>query len=151
MNNPLTLPFTSRRSMRGFTLIEIMVVVVIIGILSALIVPNVMNRLDQARTTKAVQDLRAIETALDLYYADNHSKYPTTDQGLKALIVPPSDARNWNGPYLKGGVKKDPWDNEYQYANPGQHGQKYDLFTYGADNQEGGEGNDKDIGNWTLE
>jgi general secretion pathway protein G len=145
----------SHRPVRGFTLIEIMVVVVIIGILSALIVPNVMNRLDQARSTKAVQDIRAIETALDLYYADNHSKYPTTDQGLKALIAPPGELRSWNGPYLKGGVKKDPWDNEYRYVSPGQHGQQqgqqYDLFTYGADNQEGGEGNDKDIGNWTLE
>ena len=142
--------FRSIPSDRGFTLIEIMVVVVIIGILAALVVPNVMGRIDQANATKAKQDLRAYGTALDTYRMDNF-KYPTTDQGLQALLAPPGDAKNWRGPYTRGGLKKDPWGNDYRYVYPGAHGSEYDLFTLGADNQEGGEGIDADIGSWMTE
>jgi general secretion pathway protein G len=136
----------------GFTLIEIMVVVVILGILAALVAPQIMGRLDDAQITKAKQDIRAFETALDLFKLDNF-KYPTTEQGLQALVSPPSDPtiRNWRkGGYLKGGVRKDPWQNDYNYVNPGSRGE-YDLFTLGADAQEGGEGVNSDIGNWNIE
>lgn len=137
------------RRPRGFTLIEIMVVVVVIGILAALVLPNVMGRIDQANITKAKQDIRAYGVALDTYRMDNF-KYPSTDQGLRALLEPPSDAKNWRGPYVKGGLKKDPWGNDYHYVYPGQRGE-YDLYTLGADNQEGGEGIDADIGNWSTD
>ncbi|HLS81813.1 MAG TPA: type II secretion system major pseudopilin GspG [Steroidobacter sp.] len=136
----------------GFTLIEIMVVVVILGILAALVAPNVIRRIDDANITKAKQDIRAFETALNLYRMDNF-KYPTTEQGLQALVVQPNDptVRNWKpGGYLSGGLRKDPWGNDYQYVYPGAKGLEYDLFTYGADGQEGGEGNDADIGNWNM-
>jgi general secretion pathway protein G len=137
----------------GFTLIEIMVVVVILGILAALVAPNVIRRIDDANIAKAKQDIRSYETALNLFRMDNF-KYPTTDQGLQALVAQPNDPtiRNWKqGGYLSGGVRKDPWGNDYQYVNPGAHGLEYDLFTLGADGQEGGEGNNTDIGNWNTD
>jgi general secretion pathway protein G len=135
----------------GFTLIEIMVVVVILGILAALVAPNVIRRIDDARVTKARQDIRAYETALNLYRMDNF-RYPTTEQGLEALVKRPVDPniRNWKeGGYIDG-LKKDPWGNEYNYLAPGSHGD-YDLYTLGADGQPGGEGQDADIGNWNIE
>jgi general secretion pathway protein G len=135
----------------GFTLIEIMVVVVILGILAALVAPNVIRRIDDARVTKAQQDIRAYETALNLYRMDNF-RYPTTDQGLESLVKRPADPnlRNWKeGGYIQG-LKKDPWGNQYNYLAPGSHGE-YDLYTLGADGQPGGEGQDADIGNWDIE
>jgi general secretion pathway protein G len=135
----------------GFTLIEIMVVVVILGILAALVAPNVIRRIDDARVTKAKQDVRAYETALNLYRMDNF-RYPTTEQGLEALVKRPVDPniRNWKeGGYIDG-MKKDPWGNDYAYIAPGTHGD-YDLYTLGADGQPGGEGQDADIGNWNIE
>jgi general secretion pathway protein G len=135
----------------GFTLIEIMVVVVILGILAALVAPNVIRRIDDARVTKARQDIRAYETALNLYRMDNF-RYPTTEQGLEALVKRPVDPniRNWKeGGYIDG-LKKDPWGNEYNYLAPGAHGD-YDLYTLGADGQPGGEGQDADIGSWNIE
>ena len=147
---------TGRRSMRsafarGFTLIEIMVVVVIMGILAALIVPKLMGRTDDARVTAAHQDIATIMQALKLYKLDNQ-RYPTTEQGLKALTEKPAsgpEARGWkSGGYLDK-VPKDPWGNAYQYLSPGIKGE-VDVFSYGADGQPGGAGNDADIGSWEL-
>ena len=133
----------------GFTLIEVMVVVVILGILAAIIVPKVMDRPDAARIVKARQDIRAIESALNLYKLDNFH-YPSTDQGLEALVEEPAgspEARNWKpGGYLDR-LPKDPWSADYQYLNPGIHGE-IDIYSLGADSRPGGEGIDADIGNW---
>jgi general secretion pathway protein G len=132
---------------RGFTLLEIMVVVVIIGILGALIVPNIFGQVDKARVSRANQDIRAIESALEMYKIDNF-RYPSTDQGLRALIDKPSEAKNWKeGGYIRE-LSKDPWETEYHYAYPGAHGSQYDLYSLGADGKEGGEGPDADITNW---
>jgi general secretion pathway protein G len=135
--------------MSGFTLIEIMVVVVILGILAGFVVPKIMDRPDQAKMVRAKADVRAIESALNMYKLDNH-RYPASDQGLSALVEKPggSDAdKNWKqGGYLDN-VPKDPWGNEYRYLNPGQHG-TIDVYSLGADGQEGGEGVDGDVGNW---
>jgi general secretion pathway protein G len=139
------------RLSRGFTLIEIMVVVIIIGLLAAVIVPTVINKVDEARVVKAKQDIQSLETALTLFRLDN-SKYPTTEQGLSALVTQPTDPtiKHWKpGGYLQR-VSKDPWGFDYQYVNPGSHGKEYDLFTLGADNAPGGEGIDADIGNWNV-
>lgn len=132
----------------GFTLIEIMVVVVILAILATLVVPQLVNRPDQARVVKAHQDILAIESALDLYKLDN-GQYPSTDQGLQALVTKPQSEpkpQQWRQ-YLKR-LPKDPWSRDYQYLNPGVHG-AVDVFSYGADGREGGDGINRDIGNWT--
>ncbi|SDU16983.1 general secretion pathway protein G [Halopseudomonas salegens] len=137
----------------GFTLIEVMVVVVILGILAAVVVPRVMDRPDQARITKVQNDLRAIESALNLYRLDNFN-YPTTEQGLRALVEMPTggDApRNWRqGGYLDR-LQQDPWGNDYQYMRPGRDGRDYDVFSYGADGRPGGEGANAVIGNWNAD
>jgi general secretion pathway protein G len=151
-NGPMKVMKVSRalRTSRGFTLIEIMVVVVIIGLLAAVIVPQVVNKVDEARVTRAKADIASIESALTIFRLDN-SKYPTTEQGLASLTTQPTDPsiRNWRpGGYLTKKVGKDPWGNEYQYVYPGTHGGEYDLFSLGADNQPGGEGTSADIGNW---
>jgi general secretion pathway protein G len=136
---------------RGFTLIEIMVVVVIMGILAALVVPKLMGRTDDARISAARQDIATIMQALKLYRLDNH-RYPTTEQGLQALIVKPQSgppATGWKqGGYLDR-LPKDPWGTPYQYLAPGIHGE-VDVFSYGADGQPGGAGNDADLGSWEL-
>lgn len=133
----------------GFTLIEIMVVVVIIGILAALVVPNLMGRVDEARAVAAKQDVMSIRQALKLYKLDN-GIFPAQAQGLEALSAKPEIEpipRNWKtGGYLEL-PPKDPWGNKYQYLSPGQHGE-VDIFSYGADGQPGGEGIDADIGSW---
>ncbi|MBH9396982.1 type II secretion system major pseudopilin GspG [Pseudomonas aeruginosa] len=137
---------------RGFTLIEIMVVVVILGVLAALVVPQIMSRPDQAKVTAAQSDIKAIAMALDIYKLDNHG-YPSTQQGLEALVSKPSGsppARNWNPDgYLKR-LPIAPWGNPYQYIVPGSQGNAYDLFSYGADGRSGGEGLNADIGSWNL-
>ena len=133
---------------RGFTLIEILVVVVILGILAAIVVPRVMERPGEARVTRAKQDIQGIVTALSLYKLDNFI-YPSTEQGLDALVTKPAgqpDAPNWKGPYLDR-VAKDPWSRPYQYAHPGQHGD-IDIYSFGADGKPGGDGEAADVGNW---
>ncbi len=139
---------------RGFTLIELMVVIVILGILAGLIIPRIMGRPDEARRAKAQLQIQSIETSLKLYRLDNGS-YPTTEQGLQALVEPPASgalAKNWRaGGYLeKGKLPKDPWDNDYVYLSPGVHGD-FDLSSLGADGEAGGDGKDKDINNWEIE
>ena len=133
----------------GFTLVEIMVVVVILGILAVLIVPRVLGRSDEARQAAAKHDIATLMQSLKLYRLDN-GRYPTNDQGLQALVTKPTSAPqpdNWK-PYLDK-VPKDPWGNTYQYLSPGVHGE-IDVFTLGADNQPGGTGADLDIGSWQL-
>ena len=131
---------------RGFTLIEIMVVVVILAILGTLVAPQILGRIDEARVTKAKNDLRLYESALDLYRMDNF-RYPTTDQGLDALIKKPNDAnlKNWRPDGYVKQLVKDPWGHDYVYVAPGTSGQPYDLMTLGADGQVGGQGTDADI------
>jgi len=140
------------RSMSGFTLIEVMVVVVILSILAAIVIPRIMDRPDQARIVKAKQDIRALESGLNLYRLDNFS-YPTTEQGLEALIEEPTispEPTNWkSGGYIDR-LPKDPWGNDYQYLSPGEYG-AIDLYSLGADTQPGGEEANADITNWELE
>ncbi|MGA7986490.1 MAG: type II secretion system major pseudopilin GspG [Burkholderiales bacterium] len=135
----------------GFTLLEIMVVVVIIGILAALVVPNIIGRPDEARQIAARQDIASLMQALKLYRLDNQ-RYPTTEQGLQALVVKPTTGLippNWKaGGYVER-LPKDPWGHPYQYLNPGVQGE-IDVFSYGADGAPGGEGIDADIGSWNL-
>lgn len=148
----LTLRMQMKKKMSGFTLIEIMVVIVILGILAAVVVPRIMDNPDKARMIKAKQDVRSLEGALELYRLDNFN-YPSTDQGLEALVNEPSgspEAKNWkNGGYMKR-MPSDPWGNEYQYMSPGVNGE-VDIFTFGADGEEGGEESNADIGNWNLD
>ena len=142
------------RYQRGFTLIEIMVVVVILGILAAIIIPKISDRPEQARRTKAVLDIKGIEQALSLFQMDN-GFYPDTQQGLDALVEKPSSGKIPQN-YREGGyleqkkIPLDPWGNPYLYVSPGLHGD-VDLLSYGADGKEGGEGKDGDIRNWDLQ
>lgn len=144
-------PAHPRRPAHGFTLIEIMVVVAILGILAALVVPRIMSRPDEARIVAAKQDIAAIKQALNLYRLDN-VRYPTTEQGLQALVEKPVSGPipgNWKiGGYLER-LPNDPWGAPYQYLNPGLRGE-IDVFSLGADSAAGGEGNNKDIGSWEL-
>ena len=135
---------------RGFSLIEIMVVVIILGIFASLVVPKIMSRPDDARIVKAKQDLLGIQNALELYHLDN-GFYPSTDQGLAALVKKPSTRptpQHWKA-YLKS-LPKDPWGHAYLYLNPGQHSE-IDIFTLGANGQAGGDGVNAEIGNWNAD
>jgi general secretion pathway protein G len=136
---------------RGFTLLEVMIVVVILGILAVLVVPKIISRPDEARVMAAKQDIASLMQGLKLYRLDNQ-RYPITEQGLQALAVRPTTAPlplNWKaGGYIER-LPKDPWGNPYQYLNPGVHGE-IDIFSLGADSAPGGEGNDTDIGSWSL-
>lgn len=138
---------THRHRARGFTLIELMVVLVIIGVLSALIVPNVLDRLDQGKVTAARTDIATISQALKMYRIDNQ-RYPSAEQGLDALVRRPTAGAippNWK-PYVEK-LPNDPWQRPYQYVNPGVKGE-IDVFSFGADGQPGGEGTNADIGSW---
>jgi general secretion pathway protein G len=136
---------------KGFTLIELMVVLVILGVLAAMIAPKIMNRPDEARVMAAHQDIASVLQALKLYRLDN-MRYPSTEQGLQSLVTKPTIEPipgNWkSGGYLEK-LPKDPWGTPYLYLNPGRHGE-IDVYSLGADGQPGGEGNDADIGSWAL-
>ncbi len=137
---------------RGFTLLEVMVVIVIIGLLATLVLPRVLGRQDQAMIAKAKVDVQALSTALKMYKLDNFN-YPSTEQGLEALIKPPSGepmAKNWRkGGYIER-LPADPWGNPYQYLSPGEK-MEIDVWSYGADGRSGGQGVDDEIGNWNLD
>ena len=137
----------SRASRAGFTLVEMLVVLVIIGLIMGLVGPRVLSYLSDARTKAARLQIESFSNALDLYYLDA-GRYPSAQEGLAALVKRPSGAEVWNGPYLRGGtVPTDPWHNAYVYVAPGRHG-AYDLQSYGSDGREGGEGSAADIVNW---
>lgn len=137
---------------KGFTLIEIMVVLIIIGLLAGIVVPKLMGRTEEAKRTKTMVEIKNLESAIDLYKLDSGS-YPTTDQGLQALVEKPAIGeipRKWKeGGYIAK-VPKDAWGNNYVYISPGIHGE-YDIYSYGADGEEGGEGKNTDIQSWNLE
>ena len=138
-------PLPLCKSQSGFTLIEIMVVIVILAILAGLVVPKVVGQSDKARVKTTETALATVSNALDMYKVDN-SRYPTTAQGLEALTTPPAEAKNYpDGGYIKGGYPTDGWENELQYVAPGSEGRPYDLFSLGADGQQGGEGQDADL------
>jgi general secretion pathway protein G len=150
-NESMVCSLSDRARLRGFTLIEIMVVIVILGVLAALVVPRVLDRPDEARAVAARSDIATIIQALKLYRLDNQ-RYPTTEQGLNALVAKPEQPpvpSNWKpGGYLER-LPKDPWGRQYQYLSPGLKGE-VDVFSFGADGQSGGSGVDADIGSWDL-
>ncbi len=136
-----------RRSV-GFTLIELMVVIVILGLLAGLVGPRVMSALSRANTETARQQVERLRATLDMFRLDV-GRYPTTQEGLAALVQRPSGMNRWNGPYLdKGNLPKDPWGRDYQYRSPGENGRPFDLFTLGADNAPGGDGENTDVTSW---
>jgi general secretion pathway protein G len=130
---------------RGFTLVELLVVMVIIGLLAALVAPRLFPKLGKGKQAAAKAQIELLGQALDQYRLDAGS-YPTTQEGLKALMTNPG-VEKWEGPYLKKNLPLDPWGKEYLYQSPGTHGE-YDLYSYGRDGKPGGEGEDGDIGNW---
>ena len=137
-----------RRHQAAFTLVELMVVVVILGILAATIIPNFLSSKTEAMVGAAKADIKVLETAVDMFYV-HMDRLPTTEEGLKVLSDPPSgEDKKWKGPYIKE-VKPDPWGRAYQYRAPGVHGKnKFDIWSFGADGSEGGEKEAADIGNW---
>jgi general secretion pathway protein G len=138
----------TRRSERGFTLVEILVVITIIGLIMALVGPRVINYLGEAKVKAAKIQIESFGSALDLYYLDA-GHYPSSSEGLGALAQRPGGATAWNGPYLKGGVvPNDPWGHPYVYRSPGEHG-AYDIVSYGSDGQEGGTGTAADVVSWS--
>ena len=134
----------------GFTLIEMMIVVAIMAIMSAMLAPTLFNQVSKAEKARTASDIRQIESALKFYRLDNY-RYPTQSQGLQALITAPSgsEATSWNGPYLET-VPKDAWKQDYRYANPGTHGKTVEVYTLGADNTQGGTDSNADWGNWNV-
>ncbi len=132
---------------RGFTLLELLVVLVILGLLAGVVGPQVLKQVGGSKVKATALQIEEFSTALDLFYLEV-GRFPNTDEGLVALIEKPANARFWNGPYLKKKViRQDPWGNDYQYSSPGENGD-FDLYSLGADNQVGGEGNEADIVSW---
>jgi general secretion pathway protein G len=139
---------SARQTERGFTLVEMLVVITIIALIMALVGPRVLNYLTDAKIKTAKIQIASFENALDLYYLDAN-RYPTTSEGLRALIERPGGTAAWSGPYLKSdAVPNDPWGRLYVYRSPGEHG-PYDIISYGADGQQGGTGADADVTSWT--
>lgn len=136
----------TRKHQRGFSLIELLIVMIILGLLASLVGPRLFGHVDDARVSTARSQIELLGTALDSYRLDI-GRYPTTEQGLDALRREPSGVRNWNGPYLNRDIPKDPWGNEYQYKSPGDHGE-YDLWSYGADGEPGGDGDNAEVRSW---
>jgi general secretion pathway protein G len=137
-----------RHSERGFTLVEILVVITIIGLIMGLVGPRVLNYLSESKAKAAKIQIESFASALDLFYLDT-GRYPSSGEGLAVLVQRPGDAAAWNGPYLKGSVvPKDPWGHPYVYRSPGEHG-FYDIISYGSDGQEGGTGAASDIDSWS--
>jgi general secretion pathway protein G len=133
--------------LKGFSLVELLVVLAILGMIIGLVGPRVMKHLGSAKSDTAKIQIEDLGATLDIFYLEN-GRYPSSQEGLSALVTKPAGLDNWNGPYLKKQViPKDPWGNEYHYQSPGNHGE-YDLYSYGADNQAGGDKNDRDINSW---
>lgn len=139
-------PLACRRSTHGFTLLELLVVMVIIGLLAGIVAPQYFAQLGKSNTKVAKAQIEAFGQALDQYRLDV-GQYPTTDQGLAALRTAPADVSKWQGPYLKKDVPNDPWGRAYLYRSPGQHGD-YDLYSLGSDGQPGGDGEAADVNSW---
>ncbi len=136
-----------KRCEQGFTLLELLVVLGIIALLAGIVGPQVMKHMGASKTKAARVQIEDLAAALDMYKLDV-GRYPTSEQGLVALVERPADNKRWNGPYLrKEKVPQDPWLEDYRYVSPGEHG-KFDLYSYGADGKEGGEGEDQDINSW---
>ncbi|MBM69875.1 MAG: type II secretion system protein GspG [Haliea sp.] len=136
----------TRRTSAGFTLMELLVVLAILGLLMSLVGPRVLNQLGGAKTKTAAIQIKDLEQSLEMYKLDV-GRFPSTSEGLEALVSKPASAAGWNGPYLKSAVPLDPWNREYQYKSPGEHGE-VDIFTYGQNGTPGGDGEDQDVGNW---
>lgn len=131
---------------KGFTLIEVLIVMVILGLLAALVAPRMFGKVGKSRQKAAKSQIALFETALDTYRLDV-GKYPTTEQGLEALRVKPEDAERWDGPYLPKEIPADPWGHAYVYRSPGENGD-FDIISLGGDGKDGGEGEDEDVVNW---
>ena len=136
----------TRKHTGGFTLMELLVVLAILGLLMSLVGPQVLNQLGGAKTKTAGIQIKDLEQALEMYKLDV-GRFPSTSEGLEALVKKPGNATGWNGPDLKSDVPQDPWNNDYQYKYPGEKGE-LDIFTYGANGSPGGDGEDADVGNW---
>ena len=144
--NTIKMLLNSRR-VRGFTLIELLVVLAILGLLAGLVGPRLWGHFGKAKTSTAAVQIKDLEQAVETYRLDV-GRFPSSKDGLQALNTKPANAPGWNGPYLKGGVPLDPWNNPYHYEVPSKHGMDFDIYSLGADNAPGGEGEDADVGNW---
>ncbi len=147
MSNSAKNDHTQRRSESGFTLVELLVVMAILALLASLVAPRVLAYLGTSRTKTAELQIENLTTSLELFKLDT-GRYPKTQDGLAALVSKTGNHRNWNGPYLKGAkLPSDPWGNPYRYRYPGRHGE-FDIYSFGADNRQGGRGEDADVKNW---